>query len=96
MESNTALKLISNIKRSVRIQKLSRTTNLRDLSPTLLQWLGTSKHIENDSVHHDKFRLVGDLDHDIWMCRVGHEVGYGKSFAESVLACDYLIRCWDT
>lgn len=74
--------------KTAKIQKLAQSTNLRDLSPDLLAWLGTTKDAEWQRGGTGRYLLVRDLDHDVWICQLGLITGYGKTFADAVLHCE--------
>lgn len=87
-ETDYAIRMLSALKCSVVLRKLGRTTNLRDLGQSVLKWLLVNSDESRWRNAGGRYRLVEDLDHDVWICTVGRDgqAGCGKTLAEAVNA----------
>lgn len=89
MTPEDAIQRVSEIKSSVRIQKLSRATIILDCHKSLWAYLGVTR--EQVWNNHHPLLTVNDFPFQIWMCLIG--IGdhsretiraYGKTFTEAV------------
>jgi len=71
------------IKGSVCIRKLSELTKIGDCKDSLCEWIGINPSEKRQIVNKTGcFLKIGDFPYDIWCCRVGSQVGYGKTLNE--------------